>query len=88
MRGCRIIAPRRSNIAHLRRPWRVNYNTTPKHAGVSKGAPAFHAMLQLYSALSSGADGTWRRRSILSWRIRTISIVLFGAARYIRKWLP
>jgi hypothetical protein len=65
---------------------RIGCASSPEHAGVSKFALAFPAALRnLYSVLSSGTDGTWRRRSILSWRIRTISIVPFGAALYIRK---
>jgi hypothetical protein len=47
-----------------------------------------HVRFGFYSVLSSEPDGAWRCRSILSWRMRTISIVLFGAARYIKKWLP
>ena len=65
--------------------------TAPEHAAVSGHSPTLlppSTCVGLYSALSLRTAGTCRRRSILSWRTRTISIVLFGATRYIRIWLP
>jgi hypothetical protein len=35
--GCRIIAPPRSNSAHLHRPWHAIYNSMPEHAAGTSG---------------------------------------------------
>ncbi len=68
----------------------VARHPTPEHAGVTGFALNFAWLSRAghisqpragYSLLSSPANGTWRRRSIVSCRMRTISMILPGATR-------